>query len=180
MRIDLSAIKDDNGSLWLYARCGLLQIEASQVAKWEGDPTSPISARMFDAHDGAFPGIQVQRQHISSKAPDGRLWFTNGTLAQVVDPKHLPKNEVMPPVAIEDLVADRKELGAQAGMRVPALTRDVQIDYTALSFSVPQKVRFRYILEGHDAVWQEPGEQTSGLLYGPDTREISLSCNREQ
>ena len=154
-----SAIKDDNGSLWLYARCGLLQIEASQVAKWEGDPTSPISARMFDAHDGAFPGIQVQRQHISSKAPDGRLWFTNGTLAQVVDPKHLPKNEVMPPVAIEDLVADRKELGAQAGMRVPALTRDVQIDYTALSFSVPQKVRFRYILEGHDAVWQEPGER---------------------
>ena len=34
-----STIKDDNGSLWLYARCGLLQIEASQVAKWEGSPS---------------------------------------------------------------------------------------------------------------------------------------------
>ena len=78
-------------------------------------------------------------------------------LAQVVDPKHLSRNEVMPPVAIEDVIADRKVLGAQAGMRVPALTRDLQIDYTALSFSVPQKVRFRYILEGHDTVWQEPG-----------------------
>ncbi len=152
-----SAIKDDNGALWLYARCGLLQIEASEIAKWDGSPTSPISATVFDAYDGAFPGTQAPRQHISSKAPDGRLWFTNGLLAQVVDPKHLSRNEVMPPVAIEDLTADRKVLGAQAGMWVPALTRDLQIDYTALSFSVPQKVRFRYILEGHDTVWQEPG-----------------------
>ena len=152
-----SAIKDDNGSLWLYARCGLLQIEASQLAKWEASSTSPISARVFDAHDGAFPAIRAPRQHISSKAPDGRLWFTNSVLAQVVDPKHLPRNEVMPPVAIEGLIADRKVLGAQAGIQVPALTRDLQIDYTALSFSVPQKVRFRYILEGHDTVWQEPG-----------------------
>jgi signal transduction histidine kinase/ligand-binding sensor domain-containing protein len=154
-----STIKDDNGSLWLYARCGLLQIEASQIAKWEGSPTSQISARVFDAYDGAFPGHQTQRQHISSKAPDGRLWFTNGVLAQVIDPKHLLRNEVTPPVAIEDLIADRKVVDGQAGMRVPALTRDLQIDYTALSFSVPQKVRFRYILEGHDTVWQEPGER---------------------
>jgi ligand-binding sensor domain-containing protein len=154
-----SAIKDDNGALWLYARCGLLQIDASQVAKWEGSPGSPISARVFDAHDGAFPSTQSQRQHISSKAPDGRLWFTNGTLAQVVDPKHLTRNEVMPPVVIEDLIADRKMLSAQAEMGVPALTRDLQIDYTALSFSVPQKVRFRYILDGHDKDWQDPGER---------------------
>ena len=154
-----SAIRDDNGSLWLYARCGLLQIDASQVATWRGSPTSPISARVFDARDGAFPGLKAGLQHISSKAPDGRLWFTNGDLVQVVDPKHVSRNEVTPPVAIEAVIADRKVLGTRAGMRVPALTRDLQIDYTALSFSVPQKVRFRYILEGHDSVWQEPGER---------------------
>jgi len=154
-----SALRDDNGSLWLYARCGLLQIEASQVARWKGFPTSPISVRVFDAHDGAFPGHKAGLQHISSKAPDGRLWFTNGDLVQVVDPKRVSKNEVTPPVNIEDVIADHKVLGASAGMRVPALTRDLQIDYTALSFSVPQKVRFRYILEGHDTIWQEPGER---------------------
>ena len=152
-----SAIKDDNGLLWLYARCGLLQIDASQVSKWEESPTRPVSVRVFDARDGAFPSGQTPRQHVSSKAPDGRLWFTNGVMAQVVDPKHLARNEVMPPVTIEDVIADRKVLGAQAGMPVPALTRDLQIDYTALSFSVPQKVRFRYILEGHDTAWQDPG-----------------------
>jgi signal transduction histidine kinase/ligand-binding sensor domain-containing protein len=175
-----SAIKDDNGSLWLYARCGLLQIDASQVAKWEGSPTSPISARVFDAHDGAFPSTQAPRQHISSKAPDGRLWFTNGTVAQVVDPEHLSRNEVMPPVAIEDVVADRKVLGAQAGMRVPALTRDLQIDYTALSFSVPQKVRFRYKLEGSDTQWQDAGTRRQAFytnLSPGQYRFRVIACN---
>jgi signal transduction histidine kinase/ligand-binding sensor domain-containing protein len=177
-----STIKDDNGSLWLYARCGLLQIEASQVAKWEGSPSSPIISRVLDAHDGAFPGIQEPRQHISSKAPDGRLWFTNGALVQVVDPKRLGRNEVIPPVAIEDLIADRKALGAQAGMRIPALTRDLQIDYTALSFSVPQKVRFRYILEGHDTIWQEPGERRQAYytdLTPGNYRFHVIACNND-
>lgn len=42
-------------------------------------------------------------------------------------------------------------------MRVPAATRDLEIDYTAVSFSVPQKVQFRYMLEGHDRDWQDAG-----------------------
>jgi signal transduction histidine kinase len=40
---------------------------------------------------------------------------------------------------------------------LPALTRDLEIDYTALSFVIPQRVRFRYKLEGRDAEWQDPG-----------------------
>jgi PAS domain S-box-containing protein len=175
-----SAIKDDNGSLWLYARCGLVQVDASQVAKWEGSPSSPISARVFDAHDGAFPAIQAARQHISSKAPDGRLWFTNGALAQVVDPKHLSRNEVMPPVAIEDLIADRKVLGVRAGMRVPALTRDLQIDYTALSFVVPQKVHFQYKLEGYDRDWQDAGTRRQAFYSNIPPRDYTFrvkACN---
>ncbi len=177
-----STIKDDNGSLWLYAKCALLEIEASQVAKWEGSPGSQISVKLFDAYDGAFPGRQIQHQRISSKAPDGRLWFTNGIMAQVVDPKHLARNEVPPPVSIEDVIADRKPLGTQAGMQVPALTRDLRIDYTALSFSVPQKVRFRYILEGHDTAWQEPGGRRQAFytdLRPGKYRFRVIACNND-
>ena len=177
-----SAIKDDNGSLWLYAKCALLEIEASQVAKWEESPGSQITARVFDAHDGAFPGRQIQRQRISGKAPDGRLWFTNGIMVQMVDPKHFARNEMIPPVAIEDVIADRNVLTAQAGMRVPALTRDLQIDYTALSFSVPQKVRFRYILEGHDTDWQYPGGRRQAFYTDlrPGTYRFRvIACNND-
>ena len=40
------------------------------------------------------------------------------------------------------------------GLRLPPLVRDLEIDYTALSLVAPEKVRFRYKLEGHDRDWR--------------------------
>ena len=48
---------------------------------------------------------------------------------------------------------------ASSGVRLPALIRDLQIDYTALRLVVPEKVRFRYKLEGFDRDWQDVGNR---------------------
>jgi signal transduction histidine kinase len=60
-------------------------------------------------------------------------------------------------VHIESVVADHHEYRVQKPLRIPPLTRTLEIDYTALSMAVPQRVRFRYRLEGHDADWQDVG-----------------------
>src|SRR5262249_36232055 len=73
------------------------------------------------------------------------------------DPAHLPENHLAPPVVIEEIEADDVKLSPRAPVHLPARTRDLRIDYTALSFVCPQKVRFRYKLEGRDHEWQEAG-----------------------
>jgi hypothetical protein len=150
-------IKDNYGSLWLYAQCGLLRVEAPELAKWRERPDSQLAFQVFDPLDGAHPGYQAPFQPESSKAPDGRLWFTNGVIAQMIDPDRLYRNGIPPPVRIEEVIADHKTYSPQGGLRLPALTRDLEIDYTALSFVVPQKVQFRYKLDGYDREWQDPG-----------------------
>src|SRR5262249_15071194 len=93
-------------------------------------------------------------------APDGRLWFVSYDGVSIVDPAHVSTNALPPPVHIEQIVADRKTYDAPretSAVRLPALTRDLQIDYTALSLVVPERVRFRYQLEGHDREWQDAG-----------------------
>jgi signal transduction histidine kinase len=75
----------------------------------------------------------------------------------VVDTRHLPFNKLPPPVHIEQIVADRKPYDANAGLRLPPLIRDLQIDYTALSLVAPEKMHFRYKLEGHDRDWVDAG-----------------------
>jgi signal transduction histidine kinase len=80
----------------------------------------------------------------------------------VVDPAHLPVNKLPPPVHIEQITADRKIYwnsirDASSHLRLPALIRDLQIEYTALSLVAPEKVRFRVKLEGHDADWKDAG-----------------------
>ena len=152
-----SAVFDNHHALWLYAQCGLLRIDSTELTKWLQISHGQIAVTKFDALAGAYPGLTTPYQPASSKAPDGRLWFNGTRMLQVVDPDHLFKNTVPPPLFIEDVVADHRTLPAASSLQVPALTRDLRIDYTALSFSVPQKIQFRYILEGHDKEWQDCG-----------------------
>ena len=152
-----SAIKDNAGALWLAARCGFLKIEASDLAKWNERPDSHLAIKILDALDGAHPGSSTILQPAASKAPDGRLWFINGKQAQMIDPDRSYINNVPPPVHIEEIIADHKSYLPQEHLHLPALTRELQINYTALSFSVPGKVRFRYRLEGKDTHWEDPG-----------------------
>jgi len=75
----------------------------------------------------------------------------------MIDPNGLPASRIAPPVYIEDLRADRKDYAIGRLVRFPARSRDIEIDYTALNFSAPQKLRFRYKLDGRDQSWQEAG-----------------------
>ena len=83
-----------------------------------------------------------------SKSLDGKIWFPTVDSLSVIDPRHLAYNTVPPPVPIEQVTADGKIYDASQGLRLPPRVRDVSIDYTALSFVAPEKVHFRYKLEG--------------------------------
>ena len=152
-----SAIRDNRGALWIYTRCGLVRIAETEWAKWIENPHIAVPVMILDALDGAQAGTGSIKQPPASKAPDGRLWFVTGVSLQVLDPDRLYENALPPPVYVEGVVADRKRFDATSFVKVPALSRDLEIDYTAPSFSVPQKVRFRYMLEDRDREWQDAG-----------------------
>jgi hypothetical protein len=73
----------------------------------------------------------------------------------VIDPRHLPFNKLPPPVHIEQITADGKTQDLTHGVQLPPHVRDLSIDYTALSFVAPEKIHFRYKLEGQDPYWRE-------------------------
>lgn len=173
-------ILDDAENLWLYAQCGLIKIGNDQMQLWWEHPDRKLELRAFDTFDGVQPGLGHFNN--SAKTPDGRLWFANGTVVQVIDPAHMPENTMPPPVEISALVADHKAYALGSAIRLPPLTRDLEIDYTALSFRVPQKVRFRYKLEGHDPSWQEPQTRRQAFynnLRPGQYRFRVIACNND-
>src|SRR4029079_10392333 len=102
----------------------------------------------------------VSGSHFSpqvTQSADGRLWFSGPDGMSLVDPNHLPFNNLPPAVHVEQLIADRKTYDATANesLRLPPLIRDLQIDYTALSLVAPERNLFRYKLEPRDHDWQE-------------------------
>ena len=151
-----SLIKDRNGSLWIQGPCGLLKVEASELDKWRRDEVRSVAVTQFDVSDGVKTGRAFSTQPAMSLAPDGRLWFANGNTIESIDTEHTYKNNLPPPVHIEQLVADGTSYSAGRTMRIPPNPHNLEIDYTGLSFSFPRKVQFRYFLEGYDKDWQGP------------------------
>jgi len=176
-----SALKDSDGALWLYSQCGLLKIERAEVERWYQGSTGKLRIEIFDKFDGVRTrGIAYRAQPLAGKTPDAKLWFINIVSVETVDPKRVFKNYTPPPVYVEEIVADRKDYAFENGLRLPALSRDVEIDYTALSLTVPQKVRFRYQLEGRDTSWQEAETRRQAYytdLHPGKYRFRVIACN---
>jgi Signal transduction histidine kinase len=159
--------EDDDHSFWLYMSCGLTRIARSELDAWGADvdkatgSSRALRVTVFDISDGV-KSIDTMRQYNNSrvaKSSDGKLWFSRWDGLSVIDPGHIPFNKLEPPVHVEQIVADGKTYDAiadaNATLRLPAHIRELEIDYTALSFVVPEKVLFRYKLEGFDRDWHE-------------------------
>jgi signal transduction histidine kinase/streptogramin lyase len=176
-----SLISDRKDTLWLYAACGVIAIPNTELQRWWESPNTTVKSRLFDVFDGARP-MSTPFQPNASQSPDGRLWFANQSVVQMIDPAHLDSNPILPPVHVEEIIADHKNYAPRDGLRLPALTRDLEIDYTALSFVAPQKVRFRYKMEGHDSEWQDPGTRHQAFyanLRPGNYRFRVIACNND-
>lgn len=152
----ISFVQDKEDALWLYMSCGLVSIDKTELERFWKDPNAKLAYRLFDSFEGVHAGRPGFRPR-AALGSDGKLWFVNGQTVQMIDPKNIATNGLLPPVHIESVTADRKTYLPESSLSLPRLTRDVQIDYTALSLVIPEKVYFRYRLEGRDKDWQEPG-----------------------
>lgn len=156
--------EDTEDSMWLKTACGLVRIKRNALDNWIVAVTRDKDAKpssqfvILDTSDGMRS--VVSGSHFSpqvTQSADGRLWFSGPDGMSVVDPNHLPFNNLPPAVHVEQLIADRKTYDATANesLRLPPLIRDLQIDYTALSLVAPERNLFRYKLEPRDRDWQE-------------------------
>ena len=160
-------IEDDAHSVWLMMPCGLVRIPRSDVdAAISADKAKGrIHATIFDGSDGLRTLAVLTNDYTPhvTKSTDGKLWFVAPDGISVVDPGHLPSNNLPPPVHIEQITADRKAYDVSAGdsgpARLPPLIRDLEIDYTAPSLVAPERVLFRYKLEGRDQDWKDVGNR---------------------
>ena len=122
---------DNQGNLWLYSQCGLVEVPNGEMQKWWQKPDTVVPFRLMDSLDGVRPGWAPFDP--AARSPDGRLWFVNTYVLQVVNPDHLSRNSIPPPVHVEEIIADRRSYAPGSNPSLPSLTRDLEIDYTASS-----------------------------------------------
>jgi signal transduction histidine kinase/ligand-binding sensor domain-containing protein len=155
------AILDDGRNhLWLATGDGIARCEEGGIANGL-DGVDCLNWIEFSTADGLISRDTATNSHPSAwRARDGRLWFSTSKGLESVDPAHFPVNLVPAPVAIERFAVDDRDQPLRASgdsIPVPAGHNHFQFDYAGLSFVAPQKVRYRFMLEGFDHNWTEAG-----------------------
>jgi len=161
-----------DGALWLCETRGVIHIAPADVQRSLREPAYRVPFQMFDALDGlpgTFRGIGEGGRVVQGS--DGRLWFMASRGLAWLDPAALPRNAVPPPVVIRSIAAAGTTFTPSADLTLPPRSATVRIDYTALSLTVPERVRFRYRLDGSDKEWQDAGIRREAIYtnLGPRT-----------
>ena len=187
-------LEDDQGQLWLGTGNGIVRVNKRALNAWaDGRGDRPFFVA-YDQADG-LPALECSggSQPNCWRARDGRLWFTTVRGAVWVDPSALSENRLPPPVQIEDIRVDGisilKTNGVAASLALlPASLRVepgrhfVEFKFTALSFTSPEKVSFKWRLAGLDQSWEEgDGRRAATYNYIPpgDYRFEVLACNND-
>ena len=172
-----------DGSLWLGEYRGVVHIPAAEVGMVLRNPSYRIRYDVLESLDGLPGAIQETPQYPSViQGTDGRLWFATASAVAWIDPVHIPRNLVPPPVSIRWVNVNGKRYAPFAALKLPALTRSLEIDYTALSLAIPERVHFRYRLAGIDDDWQVAGTRREAFYTGlrPGKYEFRvIACNND-
>jgi signal transduction histidine kinase/ligand-binding sensor domain-containing protein len=176
-------VETADGALWLNELHGVVHISAAEVRQLVADPNHAVIYQTFDFLDGLRGAPQMNfRSSTAIEATDGRLWFATDNGLVWIDPAHISQNALPPPISIRSITADEKTYSVFAPVKLPALTKNLRIDYTALSLSIPERVRFRYKLEGADENWQEADSRRQAFYTNLAPGKYSfhvIACNND-
>jgi signal transduction histidine kinase/ligand-binding sensor domain-containing protein len=173
---------DDRNATWLETECGIVQLAPGELDRWSRDPKSHIKIQTYlDNIDGAqntfFGG---HYNPLVSMTLDGRLAYGTDSGLASIDPHQMLKNLHKPPVHIDSVEADGKKYAVEKTLALPPNIHVVRLAYSALSFRAPQKVRFKYKLDGYDTRWSEILSTREAVYTNLPPREYAfhvVACN---
>lgn len=170
----LQILADDRGMLWLGTQHGIVRVARGDLARVANHEVARVYPRIYGRSDGMLTEQCSGDPGTCLKTRAGRLCFATGRGVVIIDP-HDPDHLVAPPaVRLERVVVDGRPFsltnfparpggGRELTLQIPPGNQRVEFYFTGLFFSAPERVGFRYRLEGFDAEWSEVGPQRSAV-----------------
>jgi signal transduction histidine kinase/ligand-binding sensor domain-containing protein len=150
-----------NGDLWLNGLHGIVRIPAQEVGTALRSPSYRMRSETL--HEAGMSGPAPQMIGLPSAVADseGRFWFSSAAGLYSLDPLAAIKNAELPKLGRLSLNVDAQE--SASGAKIPHGEHTVRIRYQGVFLSAPERVSYRYKLEGLDTKWQDVGARTEAV-----------------
>jgi signal transduction histidine kinase/ligand-binding sensor domain-containing protein len=178
---------DARGFFWMSSYSGLIRVSEAELNRCADGAVPEVHCQIYGINDG-LPTLECSEglQPAGAQTADGRLWFSTSKGLIAVDPANVKTNLLPPPVIIESMRVDDRRFAAGhpsgRALQVRPGRHRFEFEYTALSFVVPEKVRFRYRLNGFDDGWRDAGAERTitynYLLPGSYSFQVT-ACNND-
>ena len=146
----LGIAEDRSGSLWISTSSHIVQTNRDSIL--HGTPV----LREYDTADGlrGIGGVRRNRSLVAD--PAGRIWISTTNGLSFVDPAAPASRASTATAHIESVLIDGRSTGSNPVLAVTTAGKRLAFNYTAFNFAAPEKVRFRYRLDGFDRDWSDP------------------------
>jgi len=149
----LGIAEDKNGWLWISTSNHVLRVKSDKLSS---GAIANEDIHTYGEQDGLRGTEGVKRFQSVSVDPSGKIWFSMNRGVSVVDPARAVNSSVPALVHVEGFSSDGNPVALQEHIRLPDPHRRITFNYAALSLSVPERVRYKYKLDGLDEGWSDP------------------------
>ena len=150
-----------DGDLWLNGAYGVVRVPKTEILKAVASQYYKLSAEIITEGNVIGPAPLSYALPTAVAGADGRIWFTTTSKAVYVDPDHFPRNTIPPVLTITSMAADGRTLPDYR--RIAAGVNTLIIKYAGLNLTAPERVSYRYRLDGSDTSWQDVGARTEAI-----------------
>ena len=150
-------VQTPEGVTWLAYPRSLVRMQPRELERAFADKAFPAPTLSLGLGDGLTSRPHSHSQRSMVRGGDGRLWIATETGTLWMDPARIVRNAAPPGIVIKAINGDGQVFRDPTALKLPAATANIEIDYAVLSFADPERVRVRYMLEGFDRDWVDPG-----------------------
>jgi signal transduction histidine kinase/ligand-binding sensor domain-containing protein len=153
-------LPDEKGNLWMTCNKGIFRVSRQELEAVADGQRARLTSHAYGQEDG-MRALEFNALGGPSgvRTRDGRLWFPTLRGAVAYDARHEKPPASLPPVHIEELWVDGRPLPRSEWSRIPPGEGRLDLHYTSAALKTPERVRFRYKLEGVDEDWVEAGSR---------------------
>jgi two-component sensor histidine kinase len=176
-------LEDARGNLWMSCNKGVSRVSKTELEDLAKGKIGSVSAVSYGTADGMKSReCNGGFQPAGWRTHDGRLWFPTIKGVAVIDPDNINQNPFAPPVMIEQVLVDHEPIDIIDQVSLAPGKSKFEFHYTALSFIAPEKLRFRYRLDGFDNSWVDAGTKReaayTNIPPGAYTFRV-IACNND-
>jgi ligand-binding sensor domain-containing protein/signal transduction histidine kinase len=148
-------VADLLGNLWMDSSRGIFTVSERELNAVADGTAERVHCTVYDGENSVKTTDMIAQEYSGCRTGDGRIWFPSSRGIIQIDPAHVPHDSRPPPVLLDRVLINGREYATDREPVLEPAASNLEFDYAALSYQAPQKVLYRYRLEGFAPEWVE-------------------------